>query len=85
MNEYYYFDRHKNKQPAFFRIMTILPSFRKMMKIVHIKFVTTMININQHESKAINPEPLNLEPFLAFYESLVRAGWKTDFSGYGQM
>ena len=37
INEYYYFDRHKNKQPFFFRIMTLIPAFRKMMKIVHIR------------------------------------------------
>ena len=37
INEYYYFDRHKNKQPLFFRIITLIPAFRKMMKIVHIR------------------------------------------------
>ena len=41
INEYYYFDRHKDKQPPFFRIITLIPAFRKMMKIIHLKFVTT--------------------------------------------
>ena len=38
INEYYYFDRHKNKQPPFFRIITLIPAFRKMMKIIHLRF-----------------------------------------------
>lgn len=36
--EYYYFDRHKDHQSPFIRILALIPAFRKMMKIVHISF-----------------------------------------------
>ena len=39
INEYYYFDRHKNKTPFVFKILSLIPAFRKMMKIIHIKFI----------------------------------------------
>lgn len=38
ITEYYYFDRHKNHQPLIFKILSLIPSFRKMIKIVHLKF-----------------------------------------------
>lgn len=39
INEFYYFDRHKERIPAFIRMFTIVPSFRKAMKIIHLKSV----------------------------------------------
>ncbi len=38
INEYYYFDRHKDKHPVYLKVLTVLPVFRKMMKIIHLKF-----------------------------------------------
>jgi O-methyltransferase involved in polyketide biosynthesis len=38
IDEHYYFDRHKNKQPMVLRMLAVLPGFRKMMKIIHIGF-----------------------------------------------
>ena len=38
INEYYYFDRHRDKLPPFYRIVTLIPAFRKMMKIARIRF-----------------------------------------------
>lgn len=40
INEYYYFDRHKNHHwPLIFKILSLIPAFRKMMKIVHVRFM----------------------------------------------
>ncbi|KIX13115.1 class I SAM-dependent methyltransferase [Dethiosulfatarculus sandiegensis] len=38
ISEDYYFDRHKNKIPFAIRTLSIFPGFRKMMKIVHLRF-----------------------------------------------
>ncbi|MBN1907400.1 MAG: class I SAM-dependent methyltransferase [Deltaproteobacteria bacterium] len=38
ITEYYYFDRHKDKQPAVLRFLALFPGFRKMMKIIHLRF-----------------------------------------------
>ncbi|PIE46622.1 MAG: hypothetical protein CSA42_07560 [Gammaproteobacteria bacterium] len=38
IEEWYYFDRHKEKYPFVFKVLSLLPSFRKGMKIVHINF-----------------------------------------------
>ncbi len=38
ITEYYYFDRHKNKQASIYRLLALFPGFRKMMKIIHIVF-----------------------------------------------
>ena len=38
IDEWYYFDRHKDKQTFFYRAMNYIPMFRKMMKIVYIRF-----------------------------------------------
>lgn len=36
VNEWYYFDRHKNRVPTVFRILSVFPVFRKCMKIIHL-------------------------------------------------
>lgn len=38
IDEYFYFDRHKNKHTLVYRLLAVLPGFRKMMKIIHIRF-----------------------------------------------
>lgn len=38
INEDYYFDRHKEVIPIGLRLFCLIPAFRKMMKIVHIRF-----------------------------------------------
>ncbi|MGD9161185.1 MAG: class I SAM-dependent methyltransferase [Desulfobacteraceae bacterium] len=38
ITEYYFFDRHKNKQSPVFRFLALFPGFRKMMKIIHLRF-----------------------------------------------
>ena len=38
INEYYYFDRYKDKQSPVFRLLALFPGFRKMMKIIHLAF-----------------------------------------------
>ncbi len=38
VDEYYYFDRYKERQPLLIRCLALLPGFRKMMKIIHITF-----------------------------------------------
>lgn len=38
INEYYYFDRHKSHQSFFVKILTKIPAFRKMIKIIHLAF-----------------------------------------------
>jgi O-methyltransferase involved in polyketide biosynthesis len=38
IDEFYYFDRHRDKTPLIYKLLLIIPAFRKMMKIVHIKF-----------------------------------------------
>lgn len=37
INEWYYFDRYKNRIPTWMKLLLPIPSFRKMMKIVHCK------------------------------------------------
>lgn len=37
VEEWYYFDRHKNRHSLAFRLLSLLPFFRKGMKIVHIR------------------------------------------------
>lgn len=37
MNEWYYFDRHKDRIPVPFKLLSIFPSFRKCMKIMHFR------------------------------------------------
>lgn len=39
VQEWYYFDRHKDRAPLFLRIMCWIPAFRKIMKIIHLKTV----------------------------------------------
>ncbi len=39
VNEWYYFDRHRERASVFLRMMCLLPAFRKMMKIVHLKSI----------------------------------------------
>jgi O-methyltransferase involved in polyketide biosynthesis len=38
INEWYYFDRHKNRFPLILKILSLIPAFRKSMKIIHLKF-----------------------------------------------
>jgi O-methyltransferase involved in polyketide biosynthesis len=38
IKEWYYFDRHRDKFPLPFRVLSVIPAFRKGMKIVHIDF-----------------------------------------------
>lgn len=38
IEEYYYFDRHIDKYPFIVKVLRTFPLFRKMMKIIHIKF-----------------------------------------------
>ena len=38
LNEWFYFERHRDRWPLIVRIMTLLPAFRKGMKIIHLKF-----------------------------------------------
>ena len=38
VDEDYYFDRHRNRQPIVLRLLSNLPAMRKMMKIVHVRF-----------------------------------------------
>lgn len=38
ISEYFYFDRHKNKHPLIFKLLSIIPAFKKGMKIIHIGF-----------------------------------------------
>lgn len=38
ITEWYYFERHQNKYPLFFRLLSLIPAFRKGMKIIHIRF-----------------------------------------------
>ncbi|MGD8779164.1 MAG: class I SAM-dependent methyltransferase [Ignavibacteria bacterium] len=38
VNEWYYFDRHRERAPFIYKIFILIPVFRKMMKIVHLKF-----------------------------------------------
>lgn len=40
IDEWYYFGRHKNKQPFSIRLMSLLPVFKKSAKIVRIKFIS---------------------------------------------
>ena len=39
ITEYCYFDRHKRKQSSIFRLLVLLPGSRKMMKIIHLRFL----------------------------------------------
>ncbi len=41
IEEWYYFDRHKEKHPLVFKLLSLIPTFRKGMKIVHIDFNKT--------------------------------------------
>lgn len=36
VKEWYYFDRHRNRHSPMFRCLSLLPFFRKAMKIVHV-------------------------------------------------
>lgn len=38
LEEWYYFDRHKERCPFLFKLLSLIPAFRKAMKIVHINF-----------------------------------------------
>ena len=38
VEEWYYFDRHTDRFPLIFRLLSLIPAFRKGMKIVHIRF-----------------------------------------------
>jgi O-methyltransferase involved in polyketide biosynthesis len=38
IQEWYYFDRHIDRFPFIFRLLSFIPAFRKVMKIVHIRF-----------------------------------------------
>lgn len=38
INEWYYFDRYKHRQPFTFRLLSSIPAFRKSMKIIHLKY-----------------------------------------------
>lgn len=38
IKEWYYFERHKNRLPIFFKLLSFIPAFRKGMKIIHISF-----------------------------------------------
>lgn len=38
IEEWYYFDRHQNRFPFVFRLLSLIPAFKKGMKIIHIKF-----------------------------------------------
>ena len=38
INEWYYVDRHKDKQPFLIRLASLLPPLRKSVKIIYIKF-----------------------------------------------
>ncbi len=38
IKEDYFFDRFRSKIPFSYRIITLIPAFKKMMKIIHIKF-----------------------------------------------
>ena len=37
VDEWYYFDRHRNRHPPAFRCLSLLPFFRKAMKIIHVR------------------------------------------------
>lgn len=39
INEWYYADRHKDKQSFLIRLVSLLPMFRKSVKIVHVQFI----------------------------------------------
>lgn len=36
--EYFYFDRHQDKLPFFYKLLSVFSFFRKGMKIIHLKF-----------------------------------------------
>jgi O-methyltransferase involved in polyketide biosynthesis len=38
IDEWYYFDRYRHRAPLLYRMLIPIPAFRKMMKIVHIRF-----------------------------------------------
>lgn len=38
MEEWYYFERHRDKLPFFLKALSLIPAFKKGMKIVHIRF-----------------------------------------------
>ncbi len=38
INQYFYFDRHRDKLPFVFKILALFPFFRKGMKIIHLRF-----------------------------------------------
>lgn len=38
INEWYYFDRYRDRAPLIYKIMCLFPAFKKVMKIIHIKF-----------------------------------------------
>ncbi len=41
IEEWYYFDRHREKYPLTLRLFSLIPGFRKGMKIVHVGFNKT--------------------------------------------
>ncbi|PID50085.1 MAG: methyltransferase [Proteobacteria bacterium] len=41
IEEWYYFDRHREKHPFIFKLLSLIPAFRTGMKIVHISFNKT--------------------------------------------
>ncbi len=41
IEEWYYFDRHREKYPFIFKLLSLFPAFRTGMKIVHISFNKT--------------------------------------------
>jgi hypothetical protein len=38
LEEWFYMDRHKDKVPLLLKLFTLIPAFKKCMKIIHIKF-----------------------------------------------
>jgi len=38
IEEWYYFERHKDRFPVLFKLLSFIPAFRKGMKIIHISF-----------------------------------------------
>ncbi len=38
INQYFYFDRHRDRLPFKYKILALFPFFRKGMKIIHLKF-----------------------------------------------
>lgn len=38
IQQWYFFDRHKESYPLVFRLLCFIPAFRKSMKVVHIRF-----------------------------------------------